>query len=154
MGKSNHIGERKRFELVREVIVPISSLIIALAGITLSFYSLTTQIWLQESQVKYKGFGALMGELQMAFYEASGPQQSMRDHINKAWAEYYPLETFVKVGERQELRKSLVSVVQACEEAMSIHDNPPELEKALGTFNSRHKTLGVKLERYLGLGKR
>ncbi len=95
-----------------------------------------------------------MGELKMAFSEAGGPPQSMWDHINKAWAEYYPLETFVNVSERQDLRKNLIDVVQACEKAQSVHANPSALEKALGTFNGHHKMLGEKLERHLGLGKR
>ena len=154
MEKLDQTGERKRVGLVREVIVPIGSLIIALAGIMLSFYSLTTQIWLQESQAKYKGYGALMGELRMAFFSAGGPPQSMWDHVNKAWAEYYPLETFVNKPERQDLRKSLVDVVQACEEAQHVHANPPALEEVLSTFNNRQKTLGEKLEKNLGLGRR
>jgi len=153
MEKSDQTGGRKPVGLVREVVVPMGSLIIALAGITLSFYSLSTQVWLQESQVKYKGYGALMGELRMAFFKASGPPQSMWDHINKAWAEYYPLETFVNMGERQDLRKSLVDVVQSCEEAQRVHANPPALEEVLTTFNNRQKTLGEKLEKNLGLGR-
>jgi hypothetical protein len=152
--ESNQTGDHKRFGLVREVIVPIGSLIIALAGIMLSSHSLTTQKWLQESQLKYKGYGTLMGELQMAFYTSGDPSQSMGDHINKAWAEYYPLETFINVDDRQDLRTSLVSVVLACEEAQRVHADPSALEEAQSTFDSRHKALGEKLEEYLGLGKR
>ena len=151
---SQGTGEGKRFGLVREVIVPTGSLIIALAGIMLSFYSLTTQIWLQESQVKYRGYGAVMGELHMAFYKSGGSLQSTGDHMNKAWAEYYMLETFVRGDQRGELRKSLVDVILACEEAERVHNNPSDLLKAEQIFSSRHKAFGEKLEEHLSLSKR
>ncbi|OPY89745.1 MAG: hypothetical protein A4E72_00994 [Syntrophus sp. PtaU1.Bin208] len=141
--------------MIREVIVPTGSLIIALAGILLSYFSLSSQMWLQETQVKYKGYGILMGELRMAFYSKhSGSPQPMWDHINKAWAEYYPLETYVHVGKRKDLRESLVAVVLACEKAQSIHAQPSELENAQEEFNNRHQILSGKLEKYLGLGER
>ncbi len=155
MEKPDQIKEHKQFGFVREVILPIGSLIIALAGILLSAYSLTTQMWLQEYQIKYKGYGAIMGELRMAFYEPGQSSQSRWAHINKAWAEYYPLETYISnVDKRQDLRKSLVAVVMACEEAQKVYAKPSALENAQKVFLERQQMLGEELERHLGLGER
>ncbi len=148
MEKSNRTGEYKRPGLVREAIVPIGSLIIALAGIVLSYQSLVTQIWLKQSEVKYMGYGVVMGELHMAFYKPRGGQIS-GDHLNKAFAEYYLLETFIKSDKRGELRNNFVSVILACEKAEEVRNNPKELIKMEEIFNSRHKILGAKLEEAL-----
>lgn len=150
MGNSNRTGEYKQLGLVREAIVPIGSLIIALAGIALSYQSMMTQISLKKSEVKYKGYGVVMGELHMAFYQQRGGQIP-GDHMNKAFAEYYLLETFIQTDKRRELRDNFVSVILACEKAAVVRNNPSELLKMEGIFNSRHKILGEKLEEALSI---
>lgn len=148
-------GNGRPSGIVRELVVPVGSLIIAFAGIMLSFYSITTQRWLQQAQLKYRGYGALMGELRMACDPAAADTpRAMWDHVNKAWVEYYPLETFVAVDARRDLRKSFIGVVQACEEAQHAHGDVPALEAALGVFESRHGVLGEELEAALDLRRR
>lgn len=81
--------------------MPVGSLLVALAGILLSYYSQITQIRLTEYEITFRikqvGYGSTMSELYKAFYSGAGPRrlQLMRNHLSQTWAAYYSVEPFV-----------------------------------------------------------